>query len=305
MIEVTNNTPQNQSVIIMTGMHRSGTSLTASLLQNSGVFIGERLMDGGTGNIKGHFEDWDFVDLHRESLTAASVNREGWTTQKNFTLSGEYLERAKTLIAARSQYPIWGWKDPRTTLFLDCWQDLIPEAKFVFVYRSPWDVVDSLFRRGDFIFKIEPEIAILSWISYNQKILNFCRQTSRPWILLKIEDMINDSPAAIAFINQQLKLSLPLPQNLYERSLFKDRTYNYHWAKLIQKYYPQALQLYIQLHQQATYLAPTSTNVNLNSLSHPPFWFWQNWLDKPIERVRATLYWFKLKQLAANTTKHQ
>lgn len=285
----------------MTGMHRSGTSLTASLLQNSGVFIGDRLMDAGVGNTKGHFEDWDFVDLHRESLIAASVNREGWTTQSNFTLSGEYLERAKTLIAARSQYTIWGWKDPRTTLFLDCWQDLIPEAKFVFVYRSPWDVVDSLFRRGDFIFKIEPEIAIQTWISYNQKILNFCRQTSRPWILLKIEDMINDSPGAIAFINKQFKLSLPLPQNPYQQSLFKNGTFNSYRARLIQKYYPQAFQIYLQLHQQATLLTPTSTDCHPSS--GELFRFWRNWLDKPIDRVRAIVYWFKLRQLAANKTK--
>ncbi len=33
----------NQSVVAIAGMHRSGTSLVASLLQSSGVFIGDRL----------------------------------------------------------------------------------------------------------------------------------------------------------------------------------------------------------------------------------------------------------------------
>ena len=39
------NSHPNQSVII-TGMHRSGTSLTASLLHSAGIEIGDRLMAG-------------------------------------------------------------------------------------------------------------------------------------------------------------------------------------------------------------------------------------------------------------------
>ncbi|MEY2858272.1 MAG: hypothetical protein RLZZ74_2584, partial [Cyanobacteriota bacterium] len=45
------------SVMIITGMHRSGTSLTASLLQSAGVNLGDRLMSEDRGNSKGHFED--------------------------------------------------------------------------------------------------------------------------------------------------------------------------------------------------------------------------------------------------------
>ena len=289
----------DRSVVVITGMHRSGTSLTTSLLRSAGVFIGDRLMAGGTGNFKGHFEDWDFVDLHREFLTARGVNREGWTTQSKFRLSGEYLERAKTLIAARSQYAVWGWKDPRTTLFLESWQDLIPRAKFIFVYRSPWDVVDSLFRRGDSIFKTQPEIAIRTWISYNQTILNFCHSTSRPWILLRIEDVINDPQFIISAIEGQLELNLKSPEDLYDRSLFKGKSFNLHRAKLIQKYYPQAFKLYLQLHSSATLF--DKTQIALVDRPSQFLWFCQNWLDRPVSKVRTLRYWSRLKQLAIST----
>ncbi len=290
-------TDQGQSVLVITGMHRSGTSLVTSLLQSSGVFIGDRLMNEGTGNSKGHFEDWDFVDLHRDCLTSQAINREGWTTKANFSFSGEYLERAKILVAARMQYPIWGWKDPRTTLFLDCWQQLIPQAKFIFIYRSPWDVVDSLFRRGDLIFKTEPEIAIKTWFSYNLAILKFCHQTERPWLLLRIEDVIQSPQFVVDSINQQLKLNLRSPQDLYDKSLFRVSAVNLHRAKLIQQYYPDAFNLYIELHQQATLLAE-ALPTTLDCTKSP--WLLQNWLDHPMVKVRTIRAWSKLKRAAVN-----
>lgn len=289
-------TGQGQSVLIVTGMHRSGTSLAASLLQSSGVFIGDRLMEGGTGNLKGHFEDWDFVDLHRDCLIAHAVNREGWTTTVDFNFSGEYLARAKNLIRRRIEYPIWGWKDPRSTLFLNSWQELIPQAKFVFIYRSPWDVVDSLFRRGDAIFKTTPEIAIDTWISYNQAILQFCSQTERPWLLLRIEDVMQHPQFVINSINHQLGLNLPAPQNLYDDTLFQFRNANWRRAALIKQYYPVAYELYTQLQQQAQLtLQPSIPSI---AAEQSP-WLFHNWLQKPLAKARSLRNWYRLKQTAS------
>ena len=40
------------SVFIVTGMHRSGTSLTASLFQKVGVDIGKKLVGPADGNVR-------------------------------------------------------------------------------------------------------------------------------------------------------------------------------------------------------------------------------------------------------------
>ncbi|MEM8720128.1 MAG: sulfotransferase [Cyanobacteria bacterium P01_G01_bin.39] len=295
-------TEQGQSVLVIAGMHRSGTSLATSLLQSSGVFIGDRLMEKGTGNLKGHFEDWDFVDLHRDCLTAQAVNREGWTTQADFSFSGEYLARAKTLIAARSKYSIWGWKDPRTTLFLKSWQQLIPQAKFVFVYRSPWDVVDSLFRRGDLVFKTAPEIAINTWISYNQAILKFCAQTDRPWLLLRVEDVIQDPQFMINTVNHQLQLNLRSPQSLYDQSLFQVGTKNFHRAELIRHYFPTAYELYLQLTQQAILAQKAALEMDTQV---PLPWLLQNWFHQPRAKARTIRSWYRLKQIAVKSLPKQ
>lgn len=284
---------EGQSVLVITGMHRSGTSLATSLLQSSGVFIGNRLMKEGRGNVKGHFEDWDFVDLHRDCLTSLAINQEGWTTQTNFSFSEEYLKWAKALIKKRSQHQVWGWKDPRTTLFLNSWSQLIASAKFIFIYRAPWDVVDSLFRRGDLVFKTDPKIAIETWFSYNQAILRFCQQTKRPWLLLRIEDVIQNPQFIIDSVNQQLNLNLRSPQALYDRSLFQPSEANLHRAMMIKQYFPHVLRLYLQLHQQATLSIQTPTEIKITENYQSP-WFWQNWFDRPVVKVRSIRSWSKL-----------
>ncbi len=73
----TSSFPHESATIIVAGMHRSGTSLTASILQSSGVNIGERLVGKEIGNEKGHFEDLDMVDFHKEVLLSQGIEING------------------------------------------------------------------------------------------------------------------------------------------------------------------------------------------------------------------------------------
>ena len=78
------------SPIIVTGMHRSGTSMTAMLLAQHGVHMGERLIPGNRHNPRGYFEDADFVELQRSMLAAATAGGTrgwpdwGWTEDERF-----------------------------------------------------------------------------------------------------------------------------------------------------------------------------------------------------------------------------
>ena len=285
----------NQTVVVITGMHRSGTSLTTSLLQSAGVFIGDRLLGSDPGNPRGHFEDLDFLEFHQQLLRSQGLSDEGWMDNRGKPISKADVTSAQNLIAQRKDYQLWGWKDPRTCLFLDFWSQLLPTAKYIFVYRSPWQVVDSLFRRGDLAFQINPDLAIQTWINYNQKILDFCATTVQPWILLPIEDVIESPQLAVDAINQQLALNLRSPQNLYDASLFQTNPVNLYQAQIVQQRYPQAFALYGQLHSQATFLEETSLPTAYSSRLIP--WLWQNWLDRPIPRLKAVRYWLKLKKI--------
>lgn len=71
-----------------------------------------------------------------------------------------FEEEARELLAVRVRSGVaWGWKEPRTTLFLDFWQERLPDARHLFVFQRPWEVVDSLFRRGDDTFVRNPAFA--------------------------------------------------------------------------------------------------------------------------------------------------
>jgi O-antigen biosynthesis protein len=58
------NQGDKRAAFIIAGMHRSGTSLTSSLMEDAGINIGTRLIEATPDNPKGHFENLDFVEFH-------------------------------------------------------------------------------------------------------------------------------------------------------------------------------------------------------------------------------------------------
>src|SRR5215469_1243814 len=59
-----------QKVVIITGMHRSGTSALSGALARIGVDFGKRLLSPSWHNPKGYFEHPEIVALHDSLLQA-------------------------------------------------------------------------------------------------------------------------------------------------------------------------------------------------------------------------------------------
>ncbi|MEM8832482.1 MAG: glycosyltransferase [Cyanobacteria bacterium P01_G01_bin.19] len=279
------NIPPHQSVIVLTGMHRSGTSLTASILQSAGVDLGDRLMGVDRGNPKGHFEDLDFVEFHQNVLQSQGVSVAGWTELNSIEVQQQYLLPAKKLISARQDKPVWGWKDPRTTLFLDFWSQLIPQAKYIFVYRSPWEVVDSLFRRGDVIFQTNPNFAVKQWCNYNRAILNFYQDHSDNCLLWEISDVIQHQSEVLNSIAQKWQIELQYPESTYEPSLFHGDDDRHYRQAIISQFFPEAINLYQQLREQGDF-SKSSVGDALDSDTTCQSWILQDWLD--LKRISQT-----------------
>ncbi len=190
--------------IVLTGMHRSGTSFVASLFAQAGIAMGDRLLRGSPHNPKGYFEDTDFFTLHGEMLRAACGSGEGWpdwgwTTDEALQREafGDFRDRARYLLIERAGRQRWGWKDPRSTLVLDFWHDLVPEAKHVFIFREPWDVADSLHRLGDFPPFNDPSASLRIWCYYNRHLLDFARRHPGACFFLPLELARHLGPAAV------------------------------------------------------------------------------------------------------------
>jgi glycosyltransferase involved in cell wall biosynthesis len=206
------------SPVIITGMHRSGTSLIASYLNRLGVHVGDRLWEANRQNPKGYFEDADFVDLQWKMLEDATPEGDGghrdwgWTESERLDRGrlAAHVDAARGLLAARAGRPgLWGWKDPRTSILLDFWDDLLGgEARYVFLYRFPWEVADSMQRTGGGKFLNHPEYAPRMWAFYNRHLLDFQRRHPDRVLLASSNAVTRDPGRFVALLREKLGLAV-------------------------------------------------------------------------------------------------
>ena len=71
---------------------------------------------------------------------------------------------------------------------------MVPELRFLLLFRRPWDVVDSLFRRGDSTYTKNPNFAVHVLQNYNRAILDFHNSVA-PWV-----------PAACSLTSRSVRL---------------------------------------------------------------------------------------------------
>lgn len=129
-------------------MHRSGTSLISNWLNKCGLQIGETLMGAAPSNQDGHFEDLEFFKLHAEILTDNHLPHTGLVDEHHIPVSVYHKEKLKSIIKIKNRlHKQWGWKDPRTCLFLDTYKELLPDAKYLVIIRDYHAVVSSLLQR--------------------------------------------------------------------------------------------------------------------------------------------------------------
>lgn len=190
----------------------------ASFIQNLGIELGNKLLEADTYNPKGYFEDVDFVEFQRAVLQACCPAQEagwqdwGWTESETIDRAKlkDYREIAQVLLATRQQEEphLWGWKDPRTTLLLDFWNEMLPQARYLFVYRYPWDVVDSIVRLQSVAFHKRPHYALKIWEFYNRHLLEFYESHRDRCLLVSINSVLENPNLLIEQLTTKFKLNL-------------------------------------------------------------------------------------------------
>ena len=191
--------------IIVLGAPRSGTSLIAGVLHSRGIAMGSDLLEPDSGNSHGYFEDIDFIDFHRQLLarTAASVGRvfEDSTMREqafDFEPTPADITTAKALIEQRSELSSWGWKDPRTCLFLPFWRKLLPDARFIIAYKHPLEMSASLLRMGkNWDLALDPLIAVRSWTFYMSETLKLIREIPQEQCFIANTGSLINDPATL------------------------------------------------------------------------------------------------------------
>ena len=146
-----------QQCIIVVGMHRSGTSLAAAILEQLGVYFGQELLSPMQEvNEKGFWEHRRVVDAHERLLHALGRKWYSVTPMPPHWQASEAAYECRQSIRQLtvdefSAVPLWGVKDPRICLFLPLWKEVLDELgiipHFLVVMRNPMEVALSLARR--------------------------------------------------------------------------------------------------------------------------------------------------------------
>lgn len=151
--------PQEGLVVVL-GMHRSGSSAITKGLQTLGVNLGANLMPAATdNNNKGFFEDLDIYKFNEALLRKAQsawhrlapIDAELLTGP---TYSSDRRTAAALLARKRTAGSLFGFKDPRTAVILPFWQCVFADAgvdvRYVVTVRNPLDIAASLEARDKF-----------------------------------------------------------------------------------------------------------------------------------------------------------
>ena len=211
-------------VLVLGGMHRSGTSLVAALCQSAGLDIGTELLPGHASNPVGHFEDLDFYRFHETVLASNGRTAAGYGIfDTAAVVDAAARARAETLVSARrAGGRPWGWKDPRTVLFLDFWLAMLPESRFLFVFRDPAEVADSLRRRGERRFQDGGDQAFREWYHANALIRDFCRRHPERVLVRELRRIIDAPRALCGDVDRDLGVPLGEPQAVDRPGLLRD-----------------------------------------------------------------------------------
>lgn len=144
--------------VCITGMHRSGTSMVARMLNLCGLYLGAEndLKVASHDNAKGYWEHESFVQLNDQILNVLGGAWDYPPARAIDWIDDERLADARCnatgLLQHFKGHEPWGWKDPRSSLTLQFWQSLIPHPKVVICLRHPLEVALSLRRRRPAVF---------------------------------------------------------------------------------------------------------------------------------------------------------
>lgn len=217
---------QNKALIVI-GMHRSGTSALSGLLDELGFFMGKTLFPAQKGvNDKGFFENAELVAFNDSMFDAlASSWDDPIAAIDGFTVDdvGSFTDKAERLLRDDyDKHQYWGMKDPRTTLLLPFWNQILysnkkVEPHFVLMVRSPFEVYGSLKKRDGFSL----DKSLMLWMNYTlcgyfhskharRLIVHYNELLSSPELTaLKIAELVNKEcdikTLSLSFVDKKMR----------------------------------------------------------------------------------------------------
>lgn len=146
-------------IVIVLGMHRSGTSALAGMLHDNGIVMGEHgdfHPPPMRENPKGFFENRRFRTVNDQVVRTNGYKvksfNPGIPPMKQVGVNG-WEQMGHLIKYYNDKYKAWGFKDPRTCLTLHHWLRAIRhaghEAHVLYITRDYMEVAQSMRNRGN------------------------------------------------------------------------------------------------------------------------------------------------------------
>jgi hypothetical protein len=174
-------------LLLIVGMHRSGTSCLAGCLERCGLHLGE-VSRVNPHNARGNHENVEVRKLHEQILQHSGGS--WFQPPSRVKTSRAQVGALYAHAAGLSKRPPAGLKDPRLLLLLDLWEKIAPGCRLAGSFRHPLAVARSLERRNAM-----PETEALAlWSAYNRRLVEL--HSCRPFPLLEFD--LSDPEAYLA-----------------------------------------------------------------------------------------------------------
>jgi hypothetical protein len=205
-----------QNIVVIAGMHRSGTSALTRAINLAGVQLPGNLMPAAEDNADGFWEPLDVVALHNRILSSLGS---GWNDYRELPAAWFDSEDARLFGG-----DLAAWihsetvdkdtllvKDPRICRLLPLWQDVCEHMGIglhaVIAFRNPIEVAGSLHKRD----KLPPLKSALLWLRHFIDAERFTRGCSRSFV--DFDELIKSPLLTVRRIERELSLSFPVPDS--------------------------------------------------------------------------------------------
>lgn len=215
--------------IIITGMRRSGTSLTANILRSMGVSFHDDARSADNSNKDGYWESRKSELLNEGILGYLGGDQDrppptpsGW--QKKAKLQ-KLRGSCESFISELESRDLWGWKETRLCITLPFWKNLLPRGiRYLLCIRNPLEVARSWNRMDK---KVDLGTASSLWFSFTANALK--NTLNEPTLLVFYEDYFLDPEKQIAAISnftnlpyEQSVVSLTAREMRHQEASLKD-----------------------------------------------------------------------------------
>lgn len=203
---------KSRTAIVVLGMHRSGTSALAGLLNVLGCDAPLTPMAPTPDNEKGYFESAPIYGFHEKLLNSAASAWDDWLELNpswfKSARKDEYHDSAVALLGQEfGASRLFVLKDPRQCRLVPFWEDVMKSAqvapRYVLTHRNPQEVAASLAKRDG----MDAGIGMLIWLRHVLQAEVDTRGKTRCFV--SYQQVLSDWRAVARKVEKQLDVPLP------------------------------------------------------------------------------------------------